>query len=357
MKWMFLLHLYSIAHMKNLFLFNLCFVFCFAPLASHAQAMHFSQYYNAPLLTNPANAALMNETDYRLSVQHRMQWVALPAPYTTTSVCGDFQAFRNKNETNWMGLGFAFFNDNVGDGKLNLFRSEIFLAYHVQIGMSSMISAGASASYNSRSVNFSKFSYPVQWDGYLFDRSIPNQEDKGLEKSNYNSISAGVNYAYFPTENVYLKLGYGIKNINKPTETFFKGGENTLDFRHTGNIDLLLKTSENVILNPSAFYSTQSGAKEILYGTMVIYNMYKPTEQIGANQFLFGAYHRLGDAVVGVVGIQRNGARFTASYDYTLSALPVSANKSTGAFELSLKYEGLYGENSKGRQLYHCPRF
>lgn len=319
--------------------------------------MHFSQYYNAPLLLNPANTALMPEADFQLGASHRTQWAALPAPFTTTSVYGNFQAFRNANQTNWMGLGFAFFNDNVGDGKLNLFRSEVFMAYHIEIGQSSMISAGAAASYNSRSVNFSKFSFPLQWDGFTFDRSLPSQEGKGLEKSAYNSVSAGLNYALFPTEAFYLKIGWSTANLNKPTETFFKGGQNTLDFRHSANLDLLIKTADNVIINPSAYYSTQSGAREILYGTLLLFNLAKPREQLAANQFIIGAFHRLGDAVVGVAGIQRNGLRLMASYDYTISTLPVNAGKGTGAFELSLRYEGVYGETSRGRRIYHCPRF
>lgn len=319
--------------------------------------MHFSQYYNAPLLLNPANTALMPENDYRLGAQHRTQWAALPAPFTTTSIYGDFQALRNQNETNWMGIGFAFFNDNVGDGKLNLFRSEFFLSYHIQIGASSMISAGTSASYNSRSVNFSKFTFPVQWDGYTFDKNNPNQEGKGLEKSSFNSVSAGVNYAFFPNEAVYMKVGFSTANLNKPTETFFKGGNNTLDFRHTANIDVLLKSADNVIINPSGYYSTQSGAHEILYGTLLLFNLAKPMEQLAANQLIFGAFHRFGDAVIGVAGIQRNGVRLMASYDYTISSLPTNAGKGTGAFELSLSYQGVYSESSKARRIYNCPRF
>ncbi|MES2479576.1 MAG: PorP/SprF family type IX secretion system membrane protein [Bacteroidota bacterium] len=328
-----------------------------ACIKAEGQGMHFSQYYNAPLLLNPANAALMPESDYRIGAQHRTQWAALPAPFTTTSVYGDFQSFRNKNETNWMGMGFAFFNDNVGDGKLSLFRSEIFLSYHVQIGEMNMISVGGAASHGSRSVNFSKFTFPVQWDGYTFNKDDPNQEGKGLEKSSYNSVAAGINYAFFPNEAVYLKLGLSTSNLNKPTETFFKGGENTLQFRHTANLDLLLKTAETLILNPSAYYTTQSGSREILYGSLVLVSLYKPVEQIAANQLIFGAFHRWDDAVVGVAGLQLNGIRMMASYDYTISSLPINAGKGTGAFELSVRYEGLYNENSKGRRLYHCPRF
>lgn len=50
---------------------------------AHTQSMHFSQYYNAPLLLNPANTALTPEYDYRVGGNYRNQWSALPVPFNT----------------------------------------------------------------------------------------------------------------------------------------------------------------------------------------------------------------------------------------------------------------------------------
>jgi type IX secretion system PorP/SprF family membrane protein len=320
-----------------------------------AQGIHFSQFYNAPMLLNPANAALMPDYDYRLGVNGRNQWGSL-VPYTTFTMYGDFQAFRNRNETNWLGVGFSFYNDNAGDGKLNLFRAEAIVAYHVQIGESSMISFGGSASSNQRSVNFSKLTYPVQWDGFSFDPSLPNRENKGLEKSGYASVTAGLNYAIFPSEYFYLKIGGSVANLNKPRESFYEGSNNELDYRPSGSLEIMFQSTESLIISPSAYYSTQSGAYELVYGSLLTFNMAKPDDQLAANQLIFGAYNRWNDAVIGVAGIQLNGWRAMASYDFNISKLGSSAN-GAGAFELTFRYEGLYSENSKGRRTYHCPRF
>ncbi len=99
-----------------------------------AQGMHFSQYFNAPLLLNPANTALSPEADYRVGVNYRQQWAAVPVPYNTFAVYGDLQVLRNRNETNWLGLGAAVWNDVAGQGQLTLTRAEAFLAYHIQMG-------------------------------------------------------------------------------------------------------------------------------------------------------------------------------------------------------------------------------
>src|SRR5271156_1590388 len=87
------------------------------------QSMHFSQYYNAPLLLNPANTALMPDEDYRAGLNYRNQWAVVPVPYNTFSAFADFKVGGNKNNenhNNWLGIGLAFFNDNAGDGNLAL---------------------------------------------------------------------------------------------------------------------------------------------------------------------------------------------------------------------------------------------
>ena len=91
---------------------------CFAGKAG-AQSMHFSQYYNAPLLLNPANAGLMPEYDFRLGANYRNQWATLPVPYKTMSAFGDLKIGGNREgeHPNWIGLGGALFTDKAGDGE------------------------------------------------------------------------------------------------------------------------------------------------------------------------------------------------------------------------------------------------
>src|SRR4051812_39634000 len=85
-------------------------------LESTGQGIHFSQYYNSPMLTSPANTGLMSEHDYRVGLNYRSQWGAVPVPYKTLSVYGDMQVMRAHNETNWLGLGAAVYTDKARDG-------------------------------------------------------------------------------------------------------------------------------------------------------------------------------------------------------------------------------------------------
>ncbi len=341
-------------HNGRIFLFCLLsFIFCLIKVEAGAQGMHFSQYYNAPMLLNPANTGLMSDYDYRAGVNFRNQWASLPVPYKTFSAYADFQLFRKKQETNWMGAGLAFYNDKAGNGDLSLTRTEAFIAYHIEIGSNSMISGGLSGAYVQRSVDFSKLTFNDQWDGMLFNTTMAAHEQPGQVKTNYIDVSAGLNYALFPNEAVYIKIGAGVSHINQPKESFY-GMVNQMGIRPTGNVDALLRLSNSVTLNPSVYYTNEKVASELVYGTLFSIN-------VGGNlrngqSVILGAYHRYGDAVIATVGLDWAGFRTMFSYDVTASKLS-PYNGSNGAFEMGIRWQGSYGASSNDRKVYNCPRF
>jgi hypothetical protein len=57
--------------MKTIFNLILGFAAVFASLFVQAQDLHFSQFFNSPLSTNPANTGFIPDGDYRLGVNFR----------------------------------------------------------------------------------------------------------------------------------------------------------------------------------------------------------------------------------------------------------------------------------------------
>jgi len=316
-----------------------------------AQGMHFSQYYNAPMLLNPANTALMSDADFRVGANFRNQWASVPVPFNTFSGFADFQLLRNHNLTNWAGMGLAMFSDKAGDGQLALSRYEGFLAYHIQTGNYSMFSVGLSGAYVQRSVDFSKLTFDRQWDGFKFDATAPNEEAGAQAQTSFIDVGAGVNYAYYPNENTYIKLGIGAAHVNQPKESFYNQ-QNTLQVRPTANLDAIFVTSTAFTLNPSVYYTRQGSSQQLVYGLQA--KAYIGEDNAGnPTNVIFGLYHRYGDAVVPLLGFQWAGVKFLTSYDFTLSDLS-SDVKYSGAIEFSLIYEGMYSEK---RDKMNCPRF
>ena len=59
-----------------------------------AQDLHFSQYFNTPLLVNPANTGFNPDYDYRLGGNYRNQWANVGNPYKTMGFWGDTKLFK-----------------------------------------------------------------------------------------------------------------------------------------------------------------------------------------------------------------------------------------------------------------------
>ena len=113
-----------------------------------AQDLHFSQYFNSPLTTNPANTGFIPDADYRIGAQYRNQWSnVMTVPYKTMSVFGDAQLFRDRLETGWLGLGGVILSDVAGSGSLRSTKVYGSVAYHQMLGYSSLVSAGFNVGY------------------------------------------------------------------------------------------------------------------------------------------------------------------------------------------------------------------
>jgi type IX secretion system PorP/SprF family membrane protein len=320
-----------------------------------AQGLHFSQYNNAPMLLNPANTGLMPYSDYRIGVNYRNQWASIPAPFRTTSAFADFGLMRYRNKTNWLGLGLAIFDDRVGDGNLALTRADGFIAYHIMLNEKHAISAGGSVGYAQRSVDYSKLRFDAQWDGKHFSPGLANNEPSPVAKTYFADVNVGINYAYIPDENLYLKIGIGLSHVNQPSETFYSTSS-VLDMRPIFNGEAFIKTDRNVILNPSLYFSMQDGAYEIMYGSQALIRLGFGMGEMSRHQLILGAYNRWNDAIVPVFGYQYKDIKLTTSYDFTISK-GAALTKGSGGYEVSIIYLGLYDHSGQTMRMYSCPGF
>lgn len=319
-----------------------------------AQDLHFSQFFNNPLLTNPANTGFIPDADYRLGASYRNQYSNIMAqPYKTMSIYGDAQVFRDRIETGWLGLGGVIFRDVAGSGSLTSTKIYGSIAYHQMLGLSSLLTAGFNVGWANKRVDQSKLTFPDQFDGKFFDGTMPTSAQLLNNSVSYFDMQAGINYAYFPTEDIYINAGYSIHHVNRPKETFFEDDETSrLDMRQIGFINAILKMSDNVIINPTAYYTNMAKASELVVGMNAAYNL----SGDGAKQIIGGLFYRYGDAIIPTVGLQINNMRFTFSYDVTSSSLK-NFNHSFGADEFNLLYKGYYNQFNGNRQQTLCPVF
>jgi type IX secretion system PorP/SprF family membrane protein len=320
----------------------------------NAQDLHFSQFFNTPLLTNPANTGFIPDADYRLGASYRNQYSSIMAvPYKTISIYGDAQVFRDRLENGWLGLGGVILRDVAGTGSLTSTKAYGSVAYHQMLGNSSLVTAGFNIGWVNKRIDQTKLKFPDQFDGKFFSSNVPTTVALTNNSVSYLDVQAGINYAYFPTENIYVNAGYSIHHVNTPLETFFDASDDTtrVAMRHIGFVNAILKLNDNVIINPNAYFTTQSKAQELVLGMNAAYNL----SGDGEKQLIGGLYYRLGDAIVPMVGFELKNVRFTFSYDVTTSSLK-NFNGYRGASEFNILKKGFYGNGYNNRQTL-CPSF
>lgn len=324
----------------------------FIPKAN-GQDLHFSQFMNNPLLTNPANTGFNPDYNFRIGASYRDQWTSLPVPYKTFSVWGDAQLFKDKFENGWVGLGGVLLNDVAGSGNLTSTKGYASIAYHQELGYKSLLSGGFNVGFVSKSVDFSKFTFANQWTGKFFDANYTSGESFAYSKISYMDLQLGLNYAYFASDNLYLNTGISLMHINNPKESFFSdsANSNTVPQRLTFFANASIKVDPNWIINPNTYYSYQNGASEFMLGLNAQYNL----SGDGDKQLIGGVYYRAGDAAVAMIGLELHGIRFTFTYDATTSGLS-SYNSGNGATEFSAIMFGNYANNA-GLGQTRCPSF
>jgi type IX secretion system PorP/SprF family membrane protein len=319
-----------------------------------AQDLHFSQFFNNPLITNPANTGFIPDADYRLGASYRNQYSNIMAqPYQTMSIFGDAQVFRNKIETGWMGLGAVILQDVAGTGSLTSTKAYASIAYHQELGLSSLLTAGFNVGWANKRIDQSKLTFPDQYNGTFFDASIPTSAVLATNNISYLDLQVGMNYAYFPTQDIYINAGYSIQHVNQPRESFFEdNGNDQISMRHIAFLNGLFKVSDDVIINPNVYFTTQAGSSELQLGMNAAYNL----SDHGEKQIIAGLYYRYGDALIPMIGLEVKNIRFTFSYDVTVSSLS-NYNKSFGASEFNLLKKGFYGDFDGDRKQALCPTF
>lgn len=318
------------------------------------QDLHFSQFFNSPLTTNPANTGFIPDSDYRLGAHYRNQWAQIPVPYTTISMYGDAQLFRDRLESGWVGLGGVILQDRAGTGALTSTKLYGSAAYHQMLGNTGLLSAGFNVGFSAKRINPASLTFDNQWNGKFFDVNTPSGETFNSNTVSYPDMQVGLNYAWFPTDDLYVHGGVSVHHVNRPRETFFRATpdyDNRLAPRYIAFLDAVIKLNNQWIITPAAYFSMQSKATNAMAGLHANFNVSGDGDQ----QLIGGLYYRAGDAIIPMIGYQWRNFTFMFAYDATQSTIR-NFNGVSGATEFYLQHKGNYLNLGNIRQSL-CPSF
>ncbi len=323
----------------------------------HAQDLHFSQFFNSPLVTNPANTGFIPDGDYRLGINYRDQWSSIMSmPYKTMSAYGDAQIMRNRFDNGWIGIGGVILRDVAGSGSLTSTKVYGSVAYHQMIGSGSLLSLGFNTGYANKQINTLNLKFPDQFDGKFFDNKLPTSVALANNNIGYLDMQVGMNYAYFPTNKVYVNAGFSAMHVNRPHESFFDDYGETdtrVPIRYTAFLNGSFMVNDQWIVNPNAYVSEEANAYEIVAGLNAHYDI---NASGGDYQLIGGLYYRYQDAVIPMIGLGYKDYTFTFTYDATTSTLK-NYNNTRGAFEFALVKQGLFDQFKGNKHEVMCPSF
>jgi type IX secretion system PorP/SprF family membrane protein len=342
--------------MKKIFKQLLCNIsFLLVCFCTHvkAQDIHFSQFFETPLLRNPALAGIFTG-DYRLQMVYRDQWRSVTNGFKTGSLNGEYKLPIGKAD-DFITVGGQVLFDRAGTIALTQTSFLPAVNYHKSLSAdrNRYLSLGFMGGIVNRNFDRSKITTDGSYNGG------PDGETVVMPNYTYLDGSVGAsfnsNLSDDPEDNFYLGVAY--HHFTKPSNSFFRSQNITLDPKWVGSAGFRFGVNEFSYITLQADYSMQAKYQETVAGAM--YGLKIGPEVDNPNYVVHGGvFLRWQDALIPVIKVDYSRFSFAFSYDVNISTLkPASLGR--GGFEISLSYIGFRGGDRSRSALNStlCPRF
>jgi type IX secretion system PorP/SprF family membrane protein len=316
------------------------FLFCLGfSQFSHAQDIHFSQFYASPLSLNPASTGDY-KGDWRIMNSFRNQWSSVTnKPYNTNALGYDRQFYLNSEQ---LSFGFLFISDKSGPAGLSATKLLLSAAYHKTINFNSL-HAGVQLGYVRKTISYTGITFPNQFNMETggFDSKLPSGESGIGEQISYADVNLGVGWNR-KFRKFHPFLGLSFFHLTKPQESFFDD-KDVLPIRYSIHTGARVPINGKWSLLPSALITRHAKASEFLLGSNVSYAL--EPNAIKAKGIFAGVFTRYGfqdkpDAGIVVAGMNFKSLDVGISYDINISNLHYASHYK-GAFEVSVIYTGM----------------
>lgn len=303
-----------------------------------AQDFHWSLIHLNPVYLNPANTGFAKKKN-RLTGLYRDQWRSIPVPYSTTNISYDRNVFQS--ESGWrLGLGAQLLYDKAGEGALTTFRPAASIAIGKFFNENKqVIQLGVNGAYARKQIDFTKLKFDTQFDGVNYNPSLSNGESVAGDNAGYFDLGVGLNFHSELKSMGGIDFGVSTFNLTSPTYSFLSASEASVQPRvmayTKANIDL---GQSNWTFNPGVYYQNQNKAQETLLQAIFGVKLGKVVDGLKNTELQFGPGYRIGDAVVGYVGLNWKDLKVGFAFDGNTSDLKTASN-GRGAYELAINYE------------------
>lgn len=309
-----------------------------------AQDPEFTQFYAAPIYTNPAMAGTGScDGGGRVVMNYRNQWPSLPGTFVTTAASYD-QHFDKIGG----GIGLLVMDDRAGEGLLRSTTVSGIYSFQLRVNRKFTMRFGLEGQYGQRSIDWQRLRFEDQIDPTVgFTKQTAEQFNQN--SVGYANFAAGV-LGY--TERFYG--GVAVHNLIEPNQSFFGSSDAIVPRRFTGHGGIVIpldgkKIPESTI-SPNVLFMLQNKFTQMNIG--FYYNKGPLVTGLWFRQ-TFGEYGN-SDALMALVGFRKDRFKFGYSYDLTVSDARAAA---PGSHEISAGIEWCARTPNVRYRKISCPDF
>ena len=322
-----------------------------------SQDLHFSQFFEAPLLRNPSLAGIFTG-DYRIQLVYRDQWNSITNAYRTGSFNGEYKMPVGRSN-DFLTAGLQVLYDKAGT--IGLTTNEVFpaLNYHKSLSneKTMYLSLGFMGGYVEKRIDRTKVTTNNQFDGNAYNPSLADGETFPTPDIHYwdGSVGMSFNESFGADQQNSLFLGLAYHHLNRPQNSFYQDARTELAPKYVYSAGVKVNIDEYSYFTFQADHSTQGAATETIGGAMY---SHKLGDFPDAPQYVvsLGAFLRWKDAFIPVVKLDMMPLSIAISYDVNVSPLE-TVSQGRGGVEISISYIGFLERDNSAKYKVLCPRF
>lgn len=342
---------------KTIYAIGQTYVFCFIGFVAFSQDIHLSQFYETPLLRNPALAGIFTG-DYRVEAVYRNQWASVTTPYQTGAMSGEAR-FPIGNDHDYITGGLQLVYDVAGTSHFQTTEIMPAINYHKSLNdeKSMYLSIGFMGGITQRQFNPAKLTFDNQYNNGSFDPSASSGENFAKYGYIYPDMATGISFNSTFGNDVNWFVGASYYHFNHPKVSFFNDNSIELNpkWEYNAGLSSPLGDFGKIIVQYNQL--KQGNYSEVMAGALVGYALQVKKGATNQPDMIYGGlFVRWNDAIVPVIKLDKGPYSIGFSYDANVSQLS-KASQTFGGFEISLSYIGFYNSGNSSANKLECPRF
>ena len=323
---------------------------------SSAQDIHFSQFFEAPLLRNPSLAGIFTG-DIRVQGVYRDQWNSFTNAYRSGSFNVEYKMPVGKGD-DFITTGLQVLYDKAGTVGLTTTHFLPAINYHKSLSSEKQmyLSLGFMGGLVNKGIDQSKITTDQQFSGGSYDPSLSNGENFSSALYSYLDGSFGLSFntSFGDNQQHSMFTGAAFHHVNRPQNSFYRTANAAINPKYVISGGVKYNIDGYTFFTLQADYSQQGSLQETIAGALYSIRIGEPEQ---ASYILHaGAFLRWKDAIIPVLKIDYHPLSIAMSYDVNVSQLK-TVSMGRGGFELSVSYMGFLDRYNSSRDKVLCPKF